>query len=435
MEDKFESMKKKWKIVIGVLLIMLAALVVYFSIGHVSRLKIGKEIGDLLQPILTEENKSMHLQIEADVNGESFELGSDIHMVKDNETSYVVMEQMDVPIYIVDNLLFFENGHAFKLAEEVEIPEQNYKNLFLQIAAAYEMFDFTCVKTDLQACYSVQVTGEQVQKLLDAAIPTKSILQEESAEHIGSETVLSGEGTVDTDSGKISAQTAIDFRMIETLQLELVAQNDSLYEIKMSGNAVLDTSEVSVEIVLSQFQILEAGAYKIPEAVQQAVATVDESTLFNLTEDLYQLLVAFDKLAKQPLQDGNVTLNADCGIIHFENTYKLNELKSMDVESVDKEGIENLPSMIGFLCMEGEIRSVETEQGKAYSLTLNQENMEKISEMVVPELVNYVVTFSEGSVEIVLENKRIATMSISIEGSIKVFFTDVPAEVGVKFTF
>ena len=393
--------KKKWKIVIGILLMIVAVIVGYFCVGIFSRLKVGKEITNLLQPMLTEENKSMHLHIAADVNEESFLLDSDIYMVNEDDRSYVVMEQMNVPIYFTENLLFFENGHAFKLSEEVEKPELDYKNLFLQIAAVYEVFDFTCEKTDLQTSYAANVTGEQVQKLLETVMPTNDI---------------SMDG-------------------VESLNVELVAQNEQLYEVKMTGSAVLDNSAVSIEIILSQFQILEAGSYEIPEAVKQAVETVDESTLFNLTEDIYRLFLAFDKFTKQENLDGTVKLEVNCGLIHLANTYALSELGSNKIESVDEKGIENLPALIGVLCMESEIRSIENEQGHAYTLTLDETAMQKISEMVVPELVNYVIDFKAGKAEVVLAEENISTIKIEINGSIKVLFSDVPAEVRVEFTF
>ena len=401
-----KTRKKKWVILIGILVLIAVVLIADFSVGYLSRFRIGKEISDLLQPFFTEENQSMHLDVSAKVNGESFLLDSDVYLVKEDEISYFVMEQMDVPIYIVDNLLFFENGHGFKLTEKIEMAEPDNKNLFLQIAAVYDEFDFSCVKTDLQTVYSVNVTGEQVQNLLESAVPMDAIVIED-----------------------------ISLENVETLHLEMVAQNEKLHEIIMTGNAMFDGTEIDIEIVLSQFRVLETGAYEIPEAVSQAVATVDESTLFSLTEDLYRLFVGFDKLTKEETQAGTVSLGVNCGILHFENTYPLNELKTENIESVDEAGLENLPSMIGFLCMESEIRSVETAQGHMYTLTLDEASMQKISEMVVPELVNYVIDFTEGYVEVLLEEESISTMKIQIDGSISVLFSNVPAEVEVEFSF
>ncbi len=393
--------KKKWAFVVGIPVVILLAIIIWFCITYLPRIQVGKEITNLLQPMLTEEHKAMHLHVETDVNGEAYLFDSDIYMVKEDETSYLVMEQMDVPIYIVENMLFFENGHAFKLTEGKDTPELDYKNLFLQIATVYDEFDFTCVKTDLQAVYAARVNGEQVQKLLETVMPTN------------------------------------DFSLdgMESLNVEMVAQNESLHEVKMTGSAVLDGSEVSIEISLSQFQILEAGDYEIPETVKQAVVTVDESTLFNLTEDVYRLFLAFAKLTKQEPADGVVDLEVNCGILHLENSYPLSDLKTNEIESVDEKGLENLPAVIGFLCMESEIRSIEITQGHAYTLTLDEASMEKISEMVVPELVNYVIDFTEGNVEIILVEENISAIKIEIDGIISVLFSDLPVEVSIEFLF
>ncbi len=399
--------KKKWIILIGILAVLAVGIVTDLSVGYLSRFRIGKEISDVLQPLLTEENQSIHLDISANVNGESFQLDSDIYLVKEGETAYFVMEQKEVPIYIVDNLLFFENGHAFKLADEMERPEQDYKALFLQIAAVYDEFDFSCIKTDLQTVYSVNVTGEQVQNLLESAMPMDGMFINEN----------------------------ISFENVETLTLEMIAQDEKLYEIKMTGNAIFDGKEISIEIVLSQFRVLETGAYEVPEAVSQAVATVDESTLFSLTGDVYRLFVGFDKLTKQETLIGTVLLDVNCGMLHFENTYPLNKLKTENIESVDEAGLENLPSMIGFLCLESEVRSIEITQGHVYTMTLDEASMQKISEKVVPELVNYVIDFTEGKVEILLKEENISSMKIEIGGSLRVLFSNVPAEVEVEFSF
>lgn len=399
--------KKKWIILIVILAVMVVGVVVDLSAGYLSRFRIGKEISDLFQTLLTEENQSMHLDLSANVNGESFQLDSDIYLVKEGETFYFVMEQKEVPIYIVDNLLFFENGHAFKLADEMERPEQDYKNLFLQIAAAYDAFDITCVKTDVQTNYLVKITGQQVQNLLELVMPMDGVL-------------------VDSN---------IPLERIESLSLEMIAQNEKVHEIKMTGSGIVNDVVIEIEIALSQFQILKTGVYEIPVAVKEAVTTVDESTLFSLTEDLYHLSVAFDKLTKQEPIQGSVALKANCGVLHLENTFNLSDIKSKEMESVDEEGLGNLPAAIGFLCMEGEIRSTETTQGHVYTLALDEDSMQKISEMVVPELVNYVIEFTEGKVEVLLEKESISSMKIEIGGSVRVLFTDVPVEVEIEFSF
>lgn len=399
--------KKKWYIIIGVIVAIVAAVVIYVCATYLPRLQVGKEISDLLQPLLTEENQSMHMDVTTDLAGESMNLYSDIYLVKDEETKYVVMEQYDFPIYIADNVLYLENGHAFKMTKEMQMQSVNYDDLFLQLAAAYEVFDITCVKTDLETGYAVNVTGEQVQELLRMVVP----VSQESED--GENEILS---------------------YIENLNVQLIAKGDKLDRIEMSGKADVNGTVVQVEVSLSDFRVLEAGDYVIPDLIKEAVQAVDKDTLFNLTEDLYRCIVAFQKLSNQE-NDGTVTLSANCGIINFNHIYDLKDLATKEIDSMDTEAVENLPAMIGFLCMEGEISCTEVNTGYEYKLVLDKESMQKIAETVVPELVNYVVTMTDGMVVVMLENDSITSIEISIEGSINVLFTEVPAKVGAVFKY
>lgn len=399
--------KKKWYIIIGVIVAIVAAVVIYVCATYLPRLQVGKEISDLLQPLLTEENQSMHMDVTTDLAGESMNLYSDIYLVKDEEIKYVVMEQYDFPIYIAENVLYLENGHAFKMTEEMQMQSVNYDDLFLQLAAAYEVFDITCVKTDLETGYAVNVTGEQVQELLRMVVP----VSQESED--GENEILS---------------------YIENLNVQLIAKGDKLDRIEMSGKADVNGTVVQVEVSLSDFRVLEAGDYVIPDLIKEAVQAVDKDTLFNLTEDLYRCIVAFQKLSNQE-NDGTVTLSANCGIINFNHIYDLKDLATKEIDSMDTEAVENLPAMIGFLCIEGEISCTEVNTGYEYKLVLDKESMQKIAETVVPELVNYVVTMTDGMVVVMLENDSITSIEISIEGSINVLFTEVPAKVGAVFKY
>lgn len=403
--------KKSLYVVLGIIGILLLGVIVYLSVNVFPKLKIGKEISDLLQPILTEENQAMHLDVSADLAGEVVDVHSDLYLVKDEEINYVVMDQYDFPIYIVDNVLYLENGHAFKIAEEVQNQQMDYKELFLQIAAAYEIFDITCVKTDAETGYGVNVTGEQVQELLSVVMPAN-------------QSVESSESDV--------------LKYIENLNIQLTAKNGTIDRIELSGSADVNDTKVQISITISEFHVLEVGEYVIPDVVKDAVKTVDKDSLFNLTEDLYRLMVAFERFSKQETLNGTVTITANCGIIDFKQSYDMKDFDNMEHtanEAVDVEGLENLPEMIGFLCMEGEISCTELDTSYEYKLALDKEAMQKIAEMVVPDLINYVVTMTEGTVLIELENESISSITIEIDGSIKVLFSEVPAEVGVEFEY
>lgn len=393
--------KKKLYMALGIAGIILLAVLIYIGTAILPKLQIGKEISDLLQPVLTEENQSMHLDIAADFAGEQMTMDSNIYKVKQDEVSYLVLEQMDFPVYIVDNILLLENGHAFKIAETVEKPKRSYDDLFVQIAAAYEVFDITCVKNDSESKYSINVIGEQVQELLAMAMPT--------------------------DKAPVDS--------IEKLQITMTAHNSRLDRIEMTGKAEVNGNAVQVEVIISDFRELEPGKYEIPKVVKDAVKTVDRDSLFNLTEDLYRLLAAFEQFQNEENKNGTVTLHANCGIINFENTFELESFVNNGNGSMDTEEIENLPAMIGVLCMEGEIRCTENAEAFVYTLSLDETSMEKITGMVVPELVNYVMHLTDGVAKVVVEGNHITSIEIAIKGNINILITKFPMEVGIEFQY
>lgn len=371
--------KKVLNIVVGIIGIIIIGIVLYLGTTVYPKLKIGKEISNLLRPVLTEENQSMHLDVTADFAGEPFHLDSDIYSVKEGEQQYLVLEQMDFPVYIVDSLLLLENGHAFKLSEEAESQKVKYDDLFVQIAATYEAFDITYAKTELESVYSVNVAEGQ--------------------------------------------------------ELKIVAQNDKIDRIEMTGKAELDGKSVQIEVVVSEFHKIELGKYEIPEVVKHAVETVDRDNLFNLTEDLYRLLVAFEQFQKKESQDGTITLHADCGVINFTNTFDLDVFQRNENTSVNTKEIEELPAMVAVLCTEGEIRCIAQEEGFEYTLSLDEESMQKITGMVVPEIVNYVMQLTEGTAKVVVTDNAIVSIEISIEGNVNMLFTKVPMEVDIIFQY
>lgn len=454
--------KKTLYIILGAIGVVLLAIIVFFAVTIYPKLKAGKDIADALQPILEAENQSMYLDVNADINGELISLNTDIYLTKENDIKYMVLEQEGHPFYIVDNMLFLENGKAFLLGEEMQGQALEYEALFVQIAAVYDMFDITAVETDLETSYSVMVTGEQIETLLAAVMPT----EQES------------------------------FKGIETLQVALVTKEKKLDRIELSGKVDLEGTSVQIAVTIADFHILEEGEYAIPEVIKESVATVDKDSLFNLTQDLYRLIVALEPFSDMENIDGTVTMTVDCGLLQMNNTIDFSDLKKwaggigasdsgnysgadktedntntesdteledaviLDENTIDKDitdenktednrthtqqlvpeesekiNLQQLPKIIGLLCMEGDISCTENGTSYVYRLVLDADFMKQLVESIVPEIVNYVVTLGEGSAELILEEERITSMKIVIKGDLNMIFTEVPMEIGAEFRF
>lgn len=412
--------------IIGVFVLVFAGIALYFGTKVLPKMNAVNEIIGALQPMIEAQNQSMDLEIDAKVKDEAIQLDSKLYMLTEDDRKYLVMEQESFPIYIVDNMLLFENGKAFLLADEIEsqTDELDYDKLFSLLMVLYEELDMTFVKTDLETSYSVMVTGEKMQEVLDILVPAEELLAIENLD-------LS--------------------QNMQQLQVCVVLQEGKLQRIEFAGEGnIMDTTS-SISLHLSNFKLLESGAYPIPPAVIETVQTADKSTLFNLTEDVYRLAVALEPFSDIETIDGTVQVEVNCGLLQFDTTLDFQEMMKMTQEDADgnigSEGadgedaqmnttaLQNIPQMMGYLCMESEIRSVETQEGNIYTLVLEESAMQEICEMVIPELLNYVIDFKEGNVELLLTGDRISTMKITIDGSIRVLFSDIPAEVNIVFQF
>jgi len=395
------SKKAKIGIVIGVIAAILIGIGVYFGITIYPKMQIGKEITNALQPILEAKNQSMHVKVVANTMGKNIDLESDMYFVEVDEMQYMVLELGGHPIYMVDNLLFFENGKAYKISEQVQSQVIAYDELFVQIAAVYEMFEIVRTEHDAEKWYEVTVTGEQMDTLLATLMPEQDEL---------------------TD-------------IIESLYIKMVTTNGNLERVEFEGHAAVSNADVQLEVNISQFQLLEEGAYIIPEIIKENVKSIDRETLFSLTEDLYRLLVAAEKFVDIENLSGKVALHANLGIFKMDHEVDLAQLQQgmTDVENASE--VAQIPGIIALLCMEGDIRCEEYNGAYIYTLTLNQEVMKDIAASIAPEIVNYVVTLTTGVAEVVVEDAEIQLMRMDIIGKMNLLISEIPIEVGAEFVF
>lgn len=347
------------------------------------------------------KNQTMHIAVSAEFGGKPLALESDVYLVTEDGLSYLSIEQNGTAVYVADNVLFLENGKAFKIGDKLQAQAASYKDLLPHIGALYEALKITAEEAENETAYSITVTGEQVDTLLAAT----------------------------------SLGDALPVEGIEKLNLYLTEKNGKLEKITFTGNGDLDGTSVSLNVTLSGFRVLAAGDYPIPENVKQSAATVDLEALFSLSEDLYRLVLALTPFADMESIDGTLALAVDCGLLQVDTDMKLSDLKTTSNSQLDPEKLQALPEMLGWLCMEGEITCTQNGDTYAYTLELNQASMQELSRMILPELAQYGGDLTQGSVSIILEAGKITSMNVSIKGKINALFTGIPIAVGAEIFF
>lgn len=391
--------KKIW-ICVGVILVVFTlGLFVWFF----PKAKTGSEIAALLKPIITSENQAMDMHLKFVISGKETNIHTKTYWITEGEKSYLVMEQDGHPVYLVEDVLYLENGKAFLIQDAADTAEIKSidAQMFAQIAALYEALEITTIKENDTETYSIEVSGEKAQELF----------------------------------GRIMPEIYKELSEIDNLRVDITAKEDMLTSVSYSGGAIVNGKEMALEVRIDNFKTLESGEYVIPEKIKSAIQNVNKEDLFSITEDLYRLMVAFADLASQETLQGKVTLSSNTGMINFKKTYDLAELGTSknDLENADQ--IENLPEMIAFLCMEGDISCEEEVDGYCYTLKLNKNAMADITEMIIPDGVNQLIKLSKGHVEIVINGSKIQSMEIGIAGSLQSLFSKIQSQVGAEFVF
>lgn len=357
-------------------------------------------ISELLQPVVNAQNQTLHIAASVGIGEKTVNVESDIFLVTEEDRDFLVLEQNGNAIFVSGNVLYLENGKAFKIGDEMQVQLTAYEDLIPQIGALYDTLAITAAETENETVYSITVTGEQMETLLAAA----------------------------------SLGDALPVEGIRQLHLQLTEKNGKLEQIRFSGDGTFDQTAITLDVVMSGFRILAAGDYPIPGEVKHSAATVDPDSLFSLTEDLYRLVLALIPLTEAETLGGTLELTVDCGPIQLDTQLQLSELQT-SAGSVDPEKLQALPEMLGWLCMEGDIRCAPENNGYVYTLALDQQSMQELAGMILPELQQYGGSLTEGSVTILLENGEIRSMNVSITGKINALITKIPVEIGAGFSF
>ena len=146
-------------------------------------------------------------------------------------------------------------------------------------------------------------------------------------------------------------------------------------------------------------------------------------------------MMALTPFADMESIDGTLALAVDCGLMQLETEMKLSDMKTASEGQIDPEQLRALPGMLGWLGMEGDISCTSTGDTYVYSLELEKEAIQKLVNMILPELGQYGGNLTEGNVGIILEDGAISSMNVSIAGEISVLITQIPITVEASFFF
>ena len=361
--------------------------------GHALR------ISELLQPMLSGKDHTMHLAVSAVIGDTELTVESEVSLVEDDGRRYLVVERKGNSLYIVDNLLLLENGKAFGISDKLQSDATSLRDLLPHIVTLYQGLNITAEEREKETVYTVTLDPGQADTLLTAA----------------------------------SLGGAFPVESVESLKVCLTEKNGKPERILCTGR--VDGTAAALEVTLSGFRLLAPGERPIPETVKERVATVDPEELFSLTRDLYRLVPAVEALASRESLEGTLMLAVDCGLIQLDTEVRLSDLQTTSPGQLDPEQLRSLPETLGWLCMEGEIGCTRSGNAYVYTLTLDRQAMGELSRMLLPELGEYGGDLSQGSLTVTLEADAITSMTLAIRGNIRALLAQIPITLEASFRF
>lgn len=381
---------------------------VFLNNPQTQKVQIGMEIWDILQPVLEAENQSMKIDASIHLDEEEFELKSKMYRVTDEADNYLILEQDDFPVFIVDNLLLLENGKAFKLSEEPHISQEDTEEetpktdkLFEQVLKALKEFELTTNTVGGQTQYRVVVTGKMVANILKEVLPTEQ------------ELVAS----------------------VNSLQMVLVTKNDKIVRMELSSDTSVDGKKIKMDVVLSELKILKQGEYSIPDAVKKSIKEANQEELICLSKDLYPLLKASKSFETLADRDGKVRVGIDFGLIQLDTTLDIDELRKGTDKVENSSEVQEVPNWVSVLFLEGDISISNESQRYTYMLELDAETTRKLAEMLVPNLRTYQFEFTKSEAKLVVQEDEIASIGITINGTVDMFIKEIPLKLEMEYMF
>ena len=205
-----------------------------------------------------------------------------------------------------------------------------------------------------------------------------------------------------------------------------------------------------------------ASAPVIPEEVRSAMRSSSTEVSGTLTDDTLRLLQALSALYGQDTLSADIALSADCGPIVLSDTlqYDRHDYDGQSISCIrkntlafyfsdgvicdesgnklDSADLVDSAQLIDLSCellMNGTAACTETENGRSYTLTLDEDGMTALSAAIAPGIKTQNVSFTSGRIEaLVGADGALRSISISCSGALHLILTDAPAAVSAVIT-
>lgn len=404
---------KKWIAPLSIALVLLLVLVLLLP-----RILPAVRTYQALTSFLEAQEQSMDLTARLSLGETGWEVQVQVDRMDAGGKTVTVLSQDGKSLYYADGLLYLGNGRAYRLAEPTQETLPIWKGILWLLR--YGKAEST------GSGYAVSLQGEQAQVILNGLLPGVEAIVPE----------------------------------VDSLSLALVTDDSRLACIRFQGSGWLGEDRktpLSLEASLNVGKVPGRGT--IPEAVEKAIASGDSSRAEPLTENLIRLFTALWDMGNKQTLAGKLTLSADCGLLALDKTLDLFcwQLEGKRVYSLQENGAGlyycdgilcdgsghrvsleestggsalQLPELLLGICLELTGNCTQKEDSWVYRFTLDDGTMNALTYAIVPEAEKLPASLTAGSLEVVLAQDRLESLSLRIDGSLSLLLTQVDVSIG-----
>lgn len=383
-KKRLPILSKKCMIFIGIF----AAIVLIALLLFVSYFKKGVDVYHLIQDYANQSEISMELKVQTDLDTKHLETEVHVNATEIDEKKVVCIEQMGIPLYFCDDVIFLENGKAYSVSELT--PE--YTKLLSQLVTLYQAVEIKTSSEGSQKVHQISIKQEDAKEILEILVPS----------------------------------LALELSETQTLNVELMEENEELKEIRFNSTGALNDSAkttitVSAELVVKEIE----ESYDIPQLVQDAIKADSYEVVGELNQDMFRLLFAWMNLEKEEQTEMKWSFSADCGPI------SINESGNSEISTQEAATIpESLLEIAYQVCLNGTFNCSESGENYIYTLILDEEGMKNLVTAIAPEAAELELILDSGSIQLVVEKEEFCEMKIGCEGSTEI----LGKEIDVSFS-
>ena len=383
----------------------------------------GKGAYDILKSYAEADTLSMDLQVEAVIDGKSYPISVQLDRVTTEGQRIHVIRENGRHLYYADGAVFLENGDAYKIA--AAFPD--YTKLLEQTLTLYRHVDMEAIN----GTYSITAEKQDAKAILELLIPAAA-------------TILS-----DTDS----------------LKVNLITEGTVLKRIEFAGGGSLNDESKTAYSIHAVLTILDTTReVQIPGAVTDTIASGEYESMEELSGDLYRLANGWKALNERSALAADLFLSADCGPLVLnesvelyrwqtdnepifcvqENGYALyfsedtvcdskgNAISAASASNVDAAKLLDIAYTA---CMNASANCTAKGDEYIYTISMDEEGMKAVAYAIAPEAEKLNISFGTGSIQVVLRDDTIESISISISGSVQIILSRADVSIGAQLQF